>query len=98
MDAGTQVVLLVLAVGLLMVLSAGAAGQRARTQVRLAALERKVDAIAAHLGVPEPRYPEVDRLVDQGQQVAAIKEYREATGADLLTAEKAVDQIARDRR
>lgn len=103
MDAGTQVVLLVLVIGVVMLLAgslAGAARRRqTRTEAGLAALERKVDAIVGHLGVavPEPRYPEVERLLAQGQQVAAVKRYREQTGADLLTAKNAVDELARRR-
>ena len=103
MDAGAQIVLLVLGVGLLLLLASTVTSsvQKAhqRTDARLAALERKVDAVVDHLGVvvPEPRYPEVERLLAQGQQVAAIRAYRQATGADLLTARDAVDELARGR-
>ena len=93
----TASVLLVVAL-LLTGLSAqsGAARERARTTARLASLERKVDAIAAHLGIvePEPRYPEVERLIAAGKRIAAVKAYREETGADLLTAKNAVDTLA----
>lgn len=34
------------------------------------------------------------QLVASGQKVAAIKEYRERTGADLLTAKNAIDSIS----
>lgn len=103
MDAGTQVVLLVLVIGLLMLLvsSLASAAQRrqARTDVRLAALERKIDAVVDHLGVvvPHPQHPEVERLLAAGQQLAAIKQYRQDTGADLVTAKNAVDELARRR-
>jgi ribosomal protein L7/L12 len=75
---------------------AGAARDRARSEARLAALERKVDAVLDHLGVvvPEPRHPAVERLLAEGQQIAAVKAYREETGADLLTAKRAVDGLA----
>ena len=101
MDAGTQVVLSVLLLGVLLLLASSLAGATQRRQQRLAAqlatLERKVDAIVDHLGVvvPEPRYPEVERLLAAGQQVAAIKAYREQTGTDLVTARDAVDALAR---
>ena len=101
MDTGTQIVLLVLLIGVFVVLVGtltGAAQKRqSRTEARLAALERKVDALVDHLGVvvPQPTYPEVQRLAAAGQQVAAIKRYREETGADLVTAKNAVDEIAR---
>ncbi len=75
---------------------AGAARDRVRSEARLAALERKVDAVLDHLGVvvPEPRHPAVERLLAEGQQIAAVKAYREETGADLLTAKRAVDGLA----
>ena len=34
------------------------------------------------------------QLVASGHQVAAIKKYRERTGADLLTAKNAIDSIS----
>jgi ribosomal protein L7/L12 len=75
---------------------ARAARDRARAESRLAALERKVDAVLDHLGVvvPEPRHPQVERLLAEGRQIAAVKAYREVTGADLLTAKRAVDELA----
>jgi hypothetical protein len=88
-----------LAVGILLLLAgtrAGAARDRARSEARLGALERKVDAVLDHLGVvvPEPRHPEVERLLTAGRPIAAVKAYREGTGADLLTAKRAVDELA----
>ena len=102
MDSWALVGCLVLVVGLVLLgLSArsAAARERSRAAARLAALERKVDAIAEHLGValPEPQHPEVVDLLRRGEQVEAIRAYREATGADLLTAKNAVDEIARRR-
>ena len=100
---GTWITVALLALGVLLLF--GGAGTRsaaeegARIAVRLATVERTVQAIADHLGVvvPEQRHPEVERLLDQGKQVAAVKAYREATGADLLTAKRAVDELARRR-
>jgi len=89
-----------LALGTCLLLVAGAraaaARDRARADARLTALERTVEAVTAHLGVvvPEPRYPEVERLVAAGRQIAAVKAYREQTGADLLGAKQAVDALA----
>ena len=102
MDSWAFAGCLVLFLGLVLLgLSArsAAARERARAAGRLAALERKVDAIAEHLGVrvPEPHHPEVLSLLDRGEHVKAIRAYREATGADLLTAKNAVDEIARRR-
>ena len=66
-----------------------------RHQARLALVERKLDAVLDHLGVavPEPHLQQVEALVRQGKDVAAIKTYREATGAGLLEAKQAVDRI-----
>jgi ribosomal protein L7/L12 len=87
--------------GLLLVAGAmsGAARERGQTARRLASIERTVDAIAAHLGVQvtEPELSEVLALLAEGKQIAAVKAYRDATGADLLTAKNAVDELARRR-
>ena len=79
--------------------SVGSARERARTAGRIASIERTVDAIAAHLGVtvPDPQPPEVLSLLAEGKDIAAVKAYREATGADLRTAKEAVDELARRR-
>ena len=88
-------------IGLLMVMVGNVlsaqARERARTQRRLADLDRKVDAIIAHLGVivPEPDQPEIRRLIQQGRKIQAIKLYRQASGTDLATAKHAVEDLAR---
>ncbi|WIM99762.1 ribosomal protein L7/L12 [Actinoplanes oblitus] len=67
---------------------------------RLAAIERKLDLIMAHLGIHEPE-PDVPGMVLQellaGRKIQAIKEYREATGAGLKEAKDAVELLARQR-
>jgi ribosomal protein L7/L12 len=91
----------VIGIGLLMVMLgnvlSGQARERARTQRKLAEIDRKVDAIVAHLGVVvrDEDQPEVHRLVQQGRKIQAIKLYRELSGTDLATAKHAVDEIAR---
>jgi ribosomal protein L7/L12 len=88
-------------IGLLMVMvgnvQSAQSRERARTQQRLAELDRKVDAIIAHLGVvvPEPDQPEIRRLIQQGRKIQAIKLYRQTSGADLATAKHAVEDLAR---
>lgn len=66
---------------------------------RLAAIERKLQLIMDHLGIaePEPAMPDVVRLLEAGNKIAAIKEYREATGASLLAAKNEVERMARER-
>jgi ribosomal protein L7/L12 len=62
-----------------------AAGLRFRDQTR------------AHLGVPEsePETADVVARLSKGDTVGAIKLYRRRTGASLLEAKNAVDEMAR---
>jgi len=64
---------------------------------RLRRIERKLDLIIEHLGI---RYDEAVRdglsdevrsLADEGRKIAAIKAYRQSTGASLVEAKRAVD-------
>jgi ribosomal protein L7/L12 len=103
MDIVLTVALVVLLAGLILLGLASSANSRReqlRTAARIAAIERKLDAVVAHLGITmrEPELPEVLRLVFAGRRVAAIKAYRDETGAGLLEARNAVDAIARDGR
>jgi ribosomal protein L7/L12 len=67
---------------------------------RLAAVERKLDLVMAHLGIHEPE-PDAPGAVLQellaGRKIQAIKAYREATGAGLREAKDAVELLARQR-
>lgn len=94
----------VLFLGLLVVgavlIVAGAVTARRREvehhRARLAAVERKLDAVLDHLGIDRER-PElrtVEELLAQGKTVAAVKAYRDATGAGLVEAKTAVDRLA----
>ncbi|WP_328540551.1 ribosomal protein L7/L12 [Streptomyces sp. NBC_00344] len=68
-----------------------------RLDHRFARVERQLDLITAHLGVPSELDAElsaVDALLRQGKSIAAIKAYREITGAGLKEAKEAVDQRA----
>lgn len=71
-------------------------------RVRLARLERKIDLILEHLGLALPEEDELEpvrALVDLGpsHKIAAIKAYREATGAGLREAKEAVEEMERRR-
>ncbi|WP_205751771.1 hypothetical protein [Cryptosporangium phraense] len=89
----------VVGIGLITVSSAGRDRREVRLGRQLAVVERKLDAVIEHLGVEvgEPVYPEVEEHLDEGATVAAIKAYRERTGAGLLEAKTAVDQRIRER-
>lgn len=98
MDA--VLVLLPIMFAILIAVVLQAPGQAVRKQQRrLAALEHKLDLVMAHLGVvePEPAMPEVVRALEQKHKIAAVKAYRDATGADLAEAKRAVDAMAEQR-
>jgi ribosomal protein L7/L12 len=99
MDQWTLVLLVAVGLGLAMVFAGSRAQERARVNARLAAIERKLDAVVAHLGVtvPAPEQAEVVHLLEQGQRIHAVKAYRDRTGAGLAEAKAAVDRIAAER-
>lgn len=68
-----------------------------RAERRVARLERKLDLLLGHLGVREetPRREEIAGLLREGKKVQAIKVYREATGAGLVEAKEAVEELER---
>ncbi|OIJ86281.1 hypothetical protein BIV25_41700 [Streptomyces sp. MUSC 14] len=66
---------------------------------RLVRIERRLALVAGRLGVEESdeeraQQERVQALLREGKQVAAIKAYREMTGADLKEAKDAVDRMA----
>ena len=99
MEILVTVALVVLLVGLILLGLASSANSRReqlRTAARLTAIEQKLDAVVTHLGVTvrERELPEVLRLIAADQRIAAIKAYRDETGASLLEAKNAVDALA----
>ncbi|WP_328469568.1 ribosomal protein L7/L12 [Actinoplanes sp. NBC_00393] len=100
MDDLTLVLFGVLVLGLFMLFSGARAREQARISGRLAAIERKLDAVMKHLGIAEPRgehQPDVVRHLEQGNKIQAIKAYREQTGVGLAEAKHEVERIARER-
>jgi hypothetical protein len=65
----------------------------ATTAAQLRRIERKLDAIMAHLNIqlPNDGMDDIRALIASGRKLEAIKEYRERTGADLAQAKLAVD-------
>jgi antitoxin component of RelBE/YafQ-DinJ toxin-antitoxin module len=63
---------------------------------RLIRMERKLDLIMEHLGIPvdHPDLREVREFIEEGKTIQAIKAYREATGTSLREAKEAVDELA----
>ncbi|NBE96168.1 hypothetical protein FE391_20020 [Nonomuraea sp. KC401] len=72
---------------------------------RVARLERQIAHLERHLGIDPALIDSVDgdsRLppdfyaaMRKGKKILAIKIYREATGASLMTAKKAVEEMER---
>ncbi|MFD5418853.1 ribosomal protein L7/L12 [Streptomyces sp. NPDC127069] len=71
--------------------------QRMRAlQDRADRLERRLGLVLDHLGIEEPEpagLDEVRALMRDGRAVAAIKLYREITGAGLAEAKQAVESL-----
>ena len=76
--------------------------ERDSLRTRVSDLERKVDHLLALQGVESteiayPDLPGVERELAAGREIAAIKEYRKATGAGGLEAVQIVQAMARRR-
>ncbi len=80
--------------------SLGGGEDAGRLAHRLKVVEQKLDMIFQHLGIDyheEPKSPMEQQIVDlvhSGRKIAAIKLYREQTGAGLKEAKDAVEEIA----
>jgi hypothetical protein len=65
------------------------------TAAQLRRVERKLDLILAHLGIEykddNPLPPDARELADRGDKIAAIKAFRQNTGAGLAEAKHAVE-------
>ncbi|ANY09746.1 hypothetical protein [Pseudonocardia sp. HH130630-07] len=86
-------------VGLLLAAGGALSGERrerAGQQARLARVERKLDGLLDHLGIAyeQPELGRVEQLLGEGKTVAAVKAYRDATGAGLKEAKDEVDRLA----
>ncbi|MEU3269961.1 ribosomal protein L7/L12 [Saccharomonospora sp. NPDC006951] len=88
-----------LAAGLLLIVIASATGterRAGRLERKLDRVERKLDTVLAQLGVrveQDTEFPRVRELLRRGKKIAAIKAYREATGAGLAEAKTAVERM-----
>ncbi|NUS43775.1 MAG: hypothetical protein HOQ24_08830 [Mycobacteriaceae bacterium] len=68
---------------------------------RIDRLERKLDIIIQHLGIPHPSrtfdYREIDDLIRQGKKIQAVRAYRHLDpAADLREAKNAVEARERE--
>ncbi|WP_248582178.1 hypothetical protein [Nocardioides sp. InS609-2] len=94
-----DVVLIVFAISAIFLLMGPFSGSRdvKDIQFRLRRLESKLDALADHAGitVEAAGLRGVHEQLAQGNKIAAIKTYREVTGARLADAKAAVDRMER---
>lgn len=63
-------------------------------------INKKLDRISEHIGVPDSindvKIDELKILIEKGQKVKAIKEYRLATGVSLKEAKEYIDVLSED--
>ncbi|MEU7467532.1 hypothetical protein AB0A94_03025 [Streptomyces sp. NPDC044984] len=85
--------LLVVLVGL--TVTAALESRARRLDRRMTRLEHKVDLLLTQAGVPDHELvpAEVAALARAGEDISAMKKYREATGAGLLEAKEMVDRL-----
>lgn len=77
----------------------GQSKQRPWYDRRLARIERRLQLIMERLDIAEPEegMNDVIAQLEQGNKIAAIKIYREETGAGLKEAKTEVEMMARER-
>lgn len=65
----------------------------AAISAKLYRIERKLDAIIAHLNIPlkDDGMDDIRDLIAAGKKIEAIKEYRVRTGAGLAEAKEAIE-------
>lgn len=97
MGGMTGLLFLIVVIGFLMMYTGTRAREQARVNARLASMERKLDAVMRRLEIEESRTERsaVMLHLQQGNKIAAIKAYRDETGAGLAEAKNAVEEIAR---
>jgi ribosomal protein L7/L12 len=97
MDSWEAVLLVVATIGSVAAAAGAWVQDRRSSAAQLAAVHRKLDRVLEHLGLTSPEELEVARHLEGGHVVAAVRAYRERTGASLTEAKQAVDRIAAGR-
>ncbi|WP_433938460.1 hypothetical protein [Paenibacillus lautus] len=86
-------IILVVLVGLV------ASSRMTAIEKRMKRQQATLNQIASHLGIPEPPVPaEVKQLLQDGQDIKAIKTVREELGLSLVEAKQYVDAIKHGER
>lgn len=86
--------LVIAAIGLVGVATGAWLQEKRSSATTLAAIQRKLDLVLDHLGIAEPVAPDVVRHLENGRTIEAVRAYRKQTGASLVEAKQAVDNIA----
>jgi len=104
-DAGWPWLAVGVVIGALFVWGLMPRRDRPADPMRMARLERRVDDIAATVGLPPDAlstaaHPsaQVLALIDGGNKIGAIKQYRTETGSGLREAKEAVEAFERGQR
>lgn len=96
MDTVTAIILVLFVLAVFLLGSSITARRHSETQLTLRRMEAKVGQLMDRTGLqPQDDLAEVHRAVVAGQKIRAVKAYREATGADLVTAKRTVERIQR---
>ena len=102
----TDFAIIAAVVAVVVAVSAGGAAVRASfgpaNRDRLARVEEKLDLLLTHAGLDYTPAPKAawQTLADEGpaRKIAAIKAYRDETGAGLAEAKRAVEEYSEGRR
>lgn len=62
-------------------------------KTEIARTNKNLNAVMKKIGIEEAFMPEVEKLVNEGKTVEAIKKYRKETGIGLKEAKEYVDSI-----
>jgi len=90
-----------LIIGVILIITVSFLSVISQLQNQVRRLQKKADAIAEKLGieetVPAEAEEEINRLLDQGKRIKAIKVYRQASGEGLKEASEFIDAYIRKR-
>lgn len=62
-------------------------------KTEIARTNKNLNAVMKKIGIEEAFMPEVEKLVNEGKTVEAIKKYRKETGIGLKEAKEYIDSI-----
>ncbi|MDO3700426.1 hypothetical protein Q3W71_01885 [Micromonospora sp. C28SCA-DRY-2] len=95
----TPLTVLLLGVAALLIAILARTPQQSHLAYRLGEIERRLQLVMDHLGVPDPNPvpAEVRQHLVRGDKIKAIAAYRKLTGADLRSAKAAVENFTNPR-